>query len=68
MMIAVWMSSFALAAAASEARSAGDTYAIVVSGIGKDPEDRVAREGVVNGSAGISAGEGSVSSRTGWSC
>ncbi len=47
-MIAVWTASLAMAAGAA-ARPAGEVYAVVVSGVGKDPEDRVAREGVVNG-------------------
>lgn len=47
-MVVVWVLPLVLATGA-EARPAGDVYALVASGISKDPDDRAAREGVVNG-------------------
>jgi hypothetical protein len=46
--VVVWMLSISLAAVASEGRPAGHTYAILISGIGKDLEDLTARERAVN--------------------
>jgi len=45
---AVWISLTSPAATASESRPAGQTYALIVSGIGKDPADHSARERVAN--------------------
>lgn len=44
----VWISSISPAATASESRPAGETYVLIVSGIGKDAGDRSARERVAN--------------------
>ena len=45
--VAAWMMLIALTTATSESRPAGDTYALIVSGIGKDPEDRLVRDQIV---------------------
>jgi hypothetical protein len=47
MMIAAVLMSMSSTAAASEGRSAGETYAIIVGGIGKDPQDLVIRGAVL---------------------
>ncbi len=43
----VTIASFSVPAAALKSPSPGDTYALIVTGIGKDPEDRLARDQIV---------------------
>ncbi|MEN6576566.1 MAG: hypothetical protein ABFD90_09500 [Phycisphaerales bacterium] len=45
--IIVSIASITMLAAASDRPPRGDTYAMIVSGIGKDPEDRLARDQIV---------------------
>jgi hypothetical protein len=45
----VWIALVSTAAPGSEGRPVGDTYAIIVNGIGKDPQDGLLREQVVSG-------------------
>ena len=58
--VIVSMGSVAAETDASEAPTRGDTYALIVSGIGKGPEDRQARDQVVRGFSAYLLEEASV--------
>ncbi len=47
-MVAFVVSMMSVAATVPQGPSPGDTYAMIVSGIGKDPEDRLVRDGIIH--------------------